>query len=266
METNRLLYLYGVAPPDAPEPPPELQGLEDQTVRLLHEADLAAVVSDVPAADYSTDALDVHMRDLPWVGLRGLAHERVLTWFVDRGPVVPLAPFSLHHSEERLRARLREEDERFRATLRRLRGTKEWGVKVWREDAVLAQQVDHLSPQLRDLGEQARTAPPGRQFLLRKKLDAARAEEVRTVAADLVRRVYRELASCAEDAVALPLPAAKAEPRMLALHAAFLVREEQFATFQARLSEAAHTHRASGLAFEFTGPWPAYHFANTDAA
>lgn len=266
MEPNLLLYLYGVVPPDAPAPPPELHGLEDSPVRLLRESGLAAVVSDVPADEYSEEALEAHTRDLPWVGQRGVSHELVLTWFVDRGPVVPLAPFSLHRDEERVRTRLRDDAERFRAALARLRGAREWGVKIWRDDATLAEQIVHLSPRLRQLDEQIQGAPPGRQFLLRKKLDAARAAEMRTVAADLVRGVYHALANRAEAAVALPLPATPAEPRVLALHAAFLVRDEEFAAFQAYLSEAAHDHHASGLEFEFTGPWPAYHFAKADAA
>lgn len=260
------MYLYGVVSPDAPEPAADLRGLEEQPVRLLRTEGAAAVISNVPAAEYSEDALEAHTRNLPWMGQRGLAHERVLTWFVDRGAVVPLAPFSLHRSEDRVRARLREEADRFRSALLRLRDAREWGVKVWRHDATLAEHIVQFSPRLQALAEQIETAPPGRQFLLGKKLDAARVEEVRTVARDLVRQVYRELGAHAEGAVALPLPATPAEDRILALHAAFLVRDAAFEAFQTCLSEAAHVHREAGLEFEFTGPWPPYHFANADAA
>jgi hypothetical protein len=259
------VYLYGVVPAAAPAPPAALLGLDDGAVRLLALEDLAAVVSDVSATTYGEEALDQRLRDLAWVGERGLAHERVATWYADHGPIVPFTPFSLHQGEERLRERLAERLPGLRELLQRLAGRQEWGIKLWRDEARFAERVASLSAPMRALEEEMRASPPGRAYLLRKKRDALRADESRRVAAEIVRTVYSALAEAAEAARALPLApgVVPAGERVLALHAAFLVPEQGFAAFQRRVQELEAAHREAGFEWEFTGPWPPYHFAES---
>ncbi|HEV2129682.1 MAG TPA: GvpL/GvpF family gas vesicle protein [Longimicrobiaceae bacterium] len=267
MESTTLTYLYGIVPEDAPEPPAELAGIEGAPVRLLRAYGVAAVVGDVADEVYAAEKLDARLADLAWVGERGVAHEIVLTWFADRGPVIPLSLFSLHQGEERITERLEQLAPRLGEILARLAGRREWGVKVRRIDATVAAHLELLSPRLRALAQEMEGAPPGRRFLLAKKRDAMRGEELRAVSADAARRVFEELEACAERSTRLPVVANAAEAeRPLVLHGAFLVAEAEFPAFQQRLSDAAHRYGSLGFDFEFTGPWPAYHFADVDAA
>lgn len=267
MESETLIYLYGIVREDAPDPPAELTGIESAPVRLLRADGVAAVVGDVSSEIYAAEKLDARLADLAWVGERGVAHEIVLTWFADRGPVIPLSLFSLHRDEQRVRERLGQHAPRLRELLTRLAGRQEWGVKVRRIDATLAAHLELLSPRLRALAQEMESAPPGRRFLLAKKRDAMRGEELRAVSADTARRVFEELEASAERSTRLAVVANAAEAeRPLVLHGAFLVPQAEFATFQQRLSEAAHRYGSLGFEFEFTGPWPAYHFADVDAA
>jgi hypothetical protein len=260
-----LVYLYGVVPASAPPPPAVLSGLDDGAVRLLPVGDLAAVVSDVPAATYGEQALDQRLRDIAWVGERGLAHERVATWYADHGPIVPFTLFSLHQSDERLRERLAGRLPALRDLLDRLTGRQEWGIKVWRDEQRFAGRVAALSAPMQSLETEIRSAAPGRAYLLRKKQEALRADESRRVAAEIVHAVYAALAEAAEAGRALPLPptAAPAGERVLALHAAFLVPTEAYPQFQQRVQELEAAHRDAGFEWEFTGPWPPYHFAES---
>lgn len=262
MTNAALVYLYGVVAAGAPEPPAALSGVDGGAVRLLPAGPIAAVVGDVAAADYAEGVLDVRLRDVEWVGARGVAHERVLTWFADRGPVVPLTLFSLHRSEARLRDRLTEREAHLQSALRRLEGRREWGVKLWRVDAAFAAGVTALSEPLRTLDAELESTTPGRRFLLTRKRDALRADEGRRVSADVVQRVFVALRDAADEARALPIPPpdAASRERALVLHAAFLVSESGFDAFQARLRELAAELQPSGFDWEFTGPWPAYRF------
>src|SRR5690606_33688413 len=97
-----LVYLYGIVPAEAPDPPDDLVGLEGAPVAVLRTGSVAGVVSEVPEEVYSDDALNSRLDDLAWVGERGLAHERVLDWFAERGPVIPLSLFSLHADRDRV--------------------------------------------------------------------------------------------------------------------------------------------------------------------
>ncbi len=264
-EVGRILYLYGVVPAEAEEPAAELAGLEGSRVTLLRSGALAAVVGALPAEEYSDAVLDERLGDLRWVGERGIAHERVLDWFLERGPVVPLSLFSLHRDEERVVARVESEAERFAALLERLRGKREWGIKLWRRGDELMRHLDGLSPLLKDLGDEIEKAPPGRRFLLSKKRDAARTEELRSVSRRAGHQVFASLRGEADRAASLTLPASPPEgSRQLLLHAVFLVADDAFPAFQARVGQLARELGGVGFEIEFTGPWPPYHFTEAD--
>lgn len=263
MET--LTYLYGIVPVDAPDPPTDLAGLDGGPVHVLRGERVAGLVSEVAAADYSAERVDARLSDLAWVGERGVAHEQVLDWFAERGPVIPLSLFSLHQDAARVLERLGGDEARFKLVLEKLRGRREWAVKIWREDAVLGEHLGELSPAIAALGEQIANAPPGRRFLLEKKREELKSDEMRRVSARVVHEIYAQLRSSADRAQTLPLPASAPQTgRSLALYAAFLVTNEGFTGFQAVLSQLAATFRPSGFDFEFTGPWPPYHFTDPD--
>ncbi|MBW3627753.1 MAG: GvpL/GvpF family gas vesicle protein [Gemmatimonadetes bacterium] len=265
MET--LAYLYAIVPADAADPAPELTGIDGGAVRLVRGERVCAVVSDVAETAYADEVLDARLADLAWVGERGLAHERVLDWYAERGPVIPLSLFSLHRDDQRVGERIAAEAERYERLLDRLRGHREWGVKLWRDDARLAEHLGELSPAVAALTAEIETAPPGRRFLLEKKRDALSAEELRRVSARVSHEVYGQLRGEARDSVTIPITAPPGNAsRTLVLYGAFLVPDEGFAGFQRRLSELAAAFQPTGFDFEFTGPWPPYHFADPDAA
>ena len=51
---------------------------------------------------------------------------------------------------------------------------------------------------------------------------------------------------------------------MLTRDSAWHVRDEGIEGFQRRLGELAGEFQPHGFEFEFTGPWPAYHFTDSD--
>ncbi len=262
---DTLVYLYAVVPADSGQPD-GLAGLEDSPVHLFRVGDVSAVISEVPAEQYSDDRLNEQLSDLSWVGARGVAHERVLDWFMERGPVVPLSLFSLHRSRDRLTERFEPESGRLGALLERLRGRREWGIKLWRRDEELRRHIDTLSPTLRTHAAELQQASPGKRFLLEKRMETVRAEELRTVARRVAHQSYAMLQEAAERATTVAIPPASADSgRALVLHAAFLVTDDGFAGFQERVGRIAHEFGGVGFEVEFTGPWPPYHFVEQDA-
>src|SRR5690606_744980 len=116
------------------------------------------------------------------------------------------------------------------------------------------------------LGAEIESAPPGKRFLLTKKRETARTEELRSLSRRVAHRVYSTLQGGADGATSLALPASPAEgSRHLLLHAAFLVEEgEPFEGFRRRVGELARELGGVGFEIEFTGPWPPYHFPEPD--
>jgi len=62
-----------------------------------------------------------------------------------------------------------------------------------------------------------------------------------------------------------PIPRVAADaPGIMVLNAAFLIAPDRLRAFQERLTEIVSDRQPSGFRFDFTGPWPPYHFAPSD--
>ena len=97
------LYLYGFVPTDAPKPD-QLSGIANAPVQLLANGGIAAVISHVPADDYAPERIEQRLQDLKWVAEQGVAHERVVAWFVDHAQILPAPLFTMYSSADALRA------------------------------------------------------------------------------------------------------------------------------------------------------------------
>jgi hypothetical protein len=266
MMDEELFYLYGVATGGAADPPPELEGIEGGPVELIRDGDLAAIVTRVSALVYGEEILNPRLADLEWVGPRGAAHERVLTWFSDRGAVIPATPFSIHADASRVRARLAAATERYRALLDRVTGKQEWIIRVWSRADTDPAALARFDPELAELARQAEEASPGKRYLIARKLDTRAREALDRLALEAARSLHQELSAPATDARALPLPRTPGtRGRGLVSAAAYLVREDAYGDFQAAVTRGAREMNGLGLDLEFTGPWPPYHFAEDDA-
>jgi hypothetical protein len=114
------------------------------------------------------------------------------------------------------------------------------------------------------LDREIAAASPGRRYLLAKRRDGEVADEVRGFATRLAERTCSELEPLARQARRLSITADRAidAPDSLLLDLVFLVDDDRYEPFRERLS-AWVVENADGLRWEFTGPWPPYHFAET---
>ncbi len=263
---DRVLYAYAVAPASlkasgAPA------GIDDTAVRVVIEGDMAALVSSVDTNAYAPERVEVLTEEVGWVAPRASAHDAVVTWAGDRGPVIPLPIFTLFHDESRVRDMLRERAAELRATFERVGVGEEYGLRVFRLDEVLSQHMAALSSTVEGLERQAREASPGQRYLLQRKLEAERRTELKRVAADVAREAFQALAPLALEAVREPLPAKGRDdtPGVAILNAFFLVRRGALAPFQESLTAIVREHEPRGFRFDFTGPWPPYHFVRAPA-
>ena len=89
----------------------------------------------MPLDVYGPGQLDQHLADMDWVGRVALAHESVVEHFARRAgaTVVPMKLFTMFSTRDRARCRHRRpEGGRSRASMRRIAGAEEWGVRVLR--------------------------------------------------------------------------------------------------------------------------------------
>ena len=242
---------------------PSPMGVEDLPVRLETDGELAALVSSLDAGAYSPPIVEDRTGDIEWLAPRARAHDRVVTWASERGPVVPLPMFSLFHDAEGVRAMLRRRRGELVTALARVRDREEYGVRVFRIDEAVADRLGALSPRIAEIERAAAAASPGQRYLLERKLDAERGNELRRVGSEVAQRVYDSLTPRSDDAVIEPLPRRAPEDAVgtAVLNASFLVRRDAIDAFRRELTRLIEEHEPHGFRFEFTGPWPPYHFA-----
>jgi hypothetical protein len=259
-----VLYLYGFVPASAPAPPDTLRGIAGAPVRLLDLGPLLAVTSLLPAAAFDATRLEERLSDLAWVGEQGLAHERVVLYFVDQAQILPSRLFSLYSGEAALRRALGTQLAAIAEQLRTLGDRREWNLKVAFDAAGLARHGGQVSADVRTLDEEIATAPPGRRYLLERRRSEVLRHEVGRAAKRLAGELLDALAAYADAARTLPLSSAD-EAGTVVLNAALLVSRAREAPLQEEAERRVAALRALGMLPAFTGPWAPYRFLEESA-
>ncbi len=265
MNSSSLWYVYGIVPSDSlPAALPE--GLDNAPIALEPQDGIAALVSLLDGADYEPVQLESKSGDVEWLSPRAVVHDRVLTWASDRAAVVPLPMFSLFSGREAVQTMLRDRGTQLKRTLNHLGDAREYALRVYRVDPELLELVPTLSPRLAELAAAAAAAAPGQRYLLERKLDGERKSEMRAVTLRIVDEIVDALTPSARDVVRSPIPRTEGEASRgtMVLNAAFLVAPAELANYQRMLTTLVERYggEGAGFRFDFTGPWPAYHFVN----
>lgn len=228
-----------------------------QKMYLVPLGNLAAVVCDVPLADWTGPTGEAHLADLAWLAPCALRHQAVLEQAMTAVPVLPLPVGTLFSSQEALLLWLARHYDRIADFLTQLADKEEWSLKLIL-DAPRA-EARHLAddPRLQQLGQ------GGARYLLEKKLQAEAVQRARQAAKQaelalqerlsgviLLRRPRRILAQHSPDA-----------HHQTVAHSAILMRAASREDLLATVAEFNAAHQDAGLAVEATGPWPAASFA-----
>ena len=260
-------YVYGIVPTgtDFSGGPP---GLDDFAVTIASSGSVAALTSALPEESYGAAPLEQRTSDVEWLGSRAIAHDRVLTWASDHGPVVPFPMFSAMFSgRAAIESMLRDRESELSDALQRIGGAREYSLRIYRVDAELRGALPELSAEMGELAAAAAAASPGQRYLLERKLDERARQEVGGVGRTVAAQAYEALSAQVSAAVASPIPCPSAgAPGTMVLNSAFLVADDQLRHFQQVLTDLVGRYGARGFRFDFTGPWPAYHFVTGTAS
>lgn len=260
--------------------PAVLTGLAGQAagapVRLLRFGSLEAVVQDVPAEMFGEEALRERLANRAELEHCARVHHAVVAAAAGRAPTLPLPLATLYLSDERARAALREDENRFRSVMGRIAGRVEWGVKVYAAPgrppptrpertgptataAAAAQTTTTLT------ATAARTnARPGHAYLDRAR-GARRAREERQEAglnaAASVDRALREIAVAGRRLRSHDTGVTGAG-RVQLLNAAYLVEKGREADLIGAVELLRTSPGYERVELEVTGPWVPYSFVD----
>jgi hypothetical protein len=256
-------WVYCIVAADR-ELPGHLSGLSsaDPPV-LIEEGNVAAIASRVPLDEFGEAPLRANLNDLAWLERTVRAHESVLDAMLPGGALVPMRVCTIYSDEAQVREMLDARGALFDHVLAGLAGKAEWGMKIVADRARLTEQVRARSEGARALEAESAGKPAGGAYLARKKIAALVRDESDRLLDHLVREAHARMAKCSESAVVLP-----AQNRELAgysgdmvFNGAYLVDDEQVETVTLLVDELRSEYGPLGVAFDLTGPWPAYNFS-----
>ena len=236
---------------------------DDSKLEWVAVNPLAALVSRVPRETYNEESLSEHLNDATWTAIRAMRHETVMEYVAKRMSAVPLRFGTIYLEREGIERMLTEKSRELEEIIEQLRGREEWGVNVYCDRAALVSSITAVSPVLREMVERAEQSSPGQSYLIQKKIDALKVDEVRAALNRIVDEVEENLNAQSEDAKRLRiLKVETTEHGELKAKFAFLVQRSGFEEFRDAAERLAQEHQAAGVRLELTGPWPVYNFVH----
>ncbi|MEU0331738.1 GvpL/GvpF family gas vesicle protein [Streptomyces sp. NPDC006193] len=244
-----LRYVYAVCRPFELPLQVQLTGIGGAPPALLHHHGLVAVVSTVPEADFSEEALKAHLEDLDWLAATARAHQGVIDALTTVTTPLPLRLATVFRDDSAVRTMIEAREDDFRRLLDRLAGRVEWGVKVY------------LEPEPAEPVPAAAAKPASGRDYLRRRRERSHAQEERWQRAEAFSRsLHERLAARAEDVRLHPPqnPTLSGAAGQNVLNAAYLVPRRQSEEFVELVDRTKD--EAPGIRVELTGPWAAYSF------
>jgi len=258
---ERLCYVYGVVRSSV-ETATAPQGIDGGSVSTIARDDVAALATSVSAEDYSPDKVEKLTADVDWVSERAMAHDRVLTWASDNTSVIPFPMWTLFRDAKAVKAMLGKRMRELQNTFARIAEGREFIVRVYVQPAVLKDHIVTHSNELKELEAAAAMASPGQKYLLQRKIEKLRSDAGRDVASHAAVEIHDSLKGVSMETVR-EQPVNSGAPReqgRAILNASFLVTPARVVDFQTVLTGMVNKYEPSGFKFDFTGPWPPYHF------
>jgi hypothetical protein len=165
-------------------------------------------------------------------------------------------------SVDAVRAMLRDRAAELQPVLNKVGRGREYALRVYRVDEELKASLRSLNDEIARLQAAADAATPGQQYLLQRKLEDRSKEVMRSTSIAIATEIRDELSKVALETTTSPIPRVTTDaPGTMVLNAAFLIPTDGLRVFQERLTSIVNERQPHGFRFDFTGPWPAYHFA-----
>jgi len=234
-------------------------GIDGSNVYTIPYRDICAVVHKCPAEPYqSTDRETVNS----WV----LSHQKVVdeTW-EKWGTVLPLGFDTIVMdkdgvgAEENVRNWLQNDYDNLKSKLEKVRGKAEYGVQIFWEPQVIAQNLSKASPEISELEEKIKSQARGLAYLYKQKLENALKRELEAKADQCFRDFYARIRRHVDDIVVEKTKPGDQNTQMIMNLSCLLPRDKS-----AELGEELEKiNSMEGFSVRFTGPWPPYSFVST---
>lgn len=233
-------------------------------IQFLQQAGVTAVVRSVQVAEYEPEVIRARARDARWLELMATHHHKVIESIHRLRPILPATFGCVYADEDGLRLALSDLREALLARLQWVADCDEWTVHLYGDASALEQRLIREHPRLQDVQREIASAPPGRAYLLKRKLTSELADVLEQAIAELAGKEYARIGDSARAGAIQAQKAIAHDPRgeTELLRAVFLVPRADLPAFRRQVEEI--TTHGEGMRGEYSGPWPPYSFARLE--
>ncbi len=239
------LYLYGISPSAVAAVAVRSEAVDGiTTIERFRVEDFDCWISRVDRSEYA-DHLAENMENLEWLATIGVRHQRAVAELASKVEIVPARFGTVFLSEESLIDHLKRGKKGFQAIFRKIAGSDEWGVKVFRVSQRARSTIVEAASGTDYLKRKAQTVMP-----------RSREEDP----------ALQEFARALSDLSVQTAPGGKASSGQpnLVWHSSFLVRRKEQKKFDAALRKFT-AQLSQDYRVEYSGPWPPYSFVGQNA-
>lgn len=255
MDQDKGRYVYGIAASKEAVRLGKI-GIEDNEVYTLPYKDLCAIIHNCPTEPYKSDDETVK----GWVK----THQGVLDKAKEQlGPIIPLGFDTILQPQDDatppdqvVKDWLKEDYERLRAVMEKIKGKDEYGVQILYEPEGMRKQLAEQNEEIMKIKEEMATKSPGMAYMYKQKLENAAKAEMDKLADDRFNDFYTRIKQYADDIVVEKVKKAEKDKVML-LNLSCLVFKEKVESLGEELEKIDNME---GFSVRFTGPWPPYSF------
>jgi len=234
-------------------------GIEGEEVYTLPYEDICAVVHNCPAQPYRSDN---HELVEAWV----ITHQKVVEAAWGRwGVVLPLSFDTIvkgekgNSVEQNLKTWLEQEYLNLKMKIERVREKAEYGVQVFWDLRLAAQDLTETSPEIKKLDEEIKTKPRGLAYMYRQKLENLIKKGMETKADECFKDFYLRIRKHAHDVRVEKTKSTEPGWQMI-LNLSCLVHKDKCRELGEELDSI---NQMKGFSVRFTGPWPPYSFVGS---
>ena len=234
-------------------------GIEGHEVYTIPCRDICAVVHSCPGQPYRSD-------DQEAVKVWVVTHQKVVDVAWERwGMVLPLSFDTIIKGETEGSAEgnvqdwLKQEYEGLKRKIENLRGKAEYGVQVFWDPKVIAQNLTGTSQEIRKLEEEIRLKPRGLAYMYRQRLENLIKREMESKADQCFKDFYTSIREQSDNVRVEKTKTAEQGLQMI-MNLSCLVYKNRYTELGEELEKI---DQLEAFSVRFTGPWPPYSFVGS---
>lgn len=239
---GKVLYLYGIT--KAPvSPVPRVGGVDGAAaIEPIECGGLICWLSRVSRTDFA-DQLSSNMENLDWLAAVSIRHQRAVSAIAEATEILPARFGTVFHDESSLQADLRGRKRTLEADFKRIKGSDEWGIKVF----TVRRQV-----------EVPTIVPKSGKDYLKSRAALLKRSSVSSSDSDIVRFSQAVARIAVETAGGGTISSGQ---RDLAWQTSILLKRSDKKKLETLLKHFSEDWKKNRR-IECTGPWPPYSFVS----